>query len=67
MPIYSNKVKSSLQLKPTAALLTEKTDTDDDADDSLLLEFSSRSEPAHFVTLSDSEDEHVQKKAEQRP
>ncbi|XP_026019667.1 NFATC2-interacting protein [Astatotilapia calliptera] len=67
VPIYSNKVKSSLQLKPTAALLTEKTDTDDDADDSLLLEFSSRTEPVHFVTLSDSEDEHVQKKAEQRP
>ncbi|CAI5676546.1 NFATC2-interacting protein [Oreochromis niloticus] len=67
VPIYSNKVKSSLQLKPTPALLTEKTDADDDADDSLLLEFSSRNEPAHLITLSDSEDEHMQKKAEQRP
>ncbi|XP_030592396.1 NFATC2-interacting protein isoform X1 [Archocentrus centrarchus] len=61
VPVYSNKVKSSLQLKPTAALLTEKTNADDDAGDSLLSEFSSRGKTADLVSLSDSEDEYVQK------
>ncbi|KAK5604116.1 hypothetical protein CRENBAI_023270 [Crenichthys baileyi] len=57
VPVYSNRVTSSLQLKPTAALFTEKNLSDDGADDSMWEEFSSRKPPAPFAELSDSEDE----------
>ncbi|MED6259288.1 hypothetical protein ATANTOWER_020269 [Ataeniobius toweri] len=57
VPVYSSRVSSSLQLKPTAALFTEKNRSDDGADDSMWEEFSSRKPPAPFLELSDSEDE----------
>ncbi|XP_013888147.1 NFATC2-interacting protein [Austrofundulus limnaeus] len=56
VPVYSNKVSSSLQLKPTAALLCEES-TDDGADDSLWAEFSPRVAPLPVAALSDSEDD----------
>ncbi|XP_023154815.2 NFATC2-interacting protein isoform X1 [Amphiprion ocellaris] len=69
VPVYSNKVSSSLQLKPTAALFATKPDSDDGADDSLWSEFSSRETPPPTVTLSDSEDEAEpeQDEAEKQP
>nr|XP_040047507.1 NFATC2-interacting protein [Gasterosteus aculeatus aculeatus] len=53
VPVYSNKVSSSLQLRPMAAVFTEK----DNSDDGLWARFSSREAPADVVHLSDSEDE----------
>ncbi|KAM4531570.1 NFATC2-interacting protein [Odontesthes bonariensis] len=59
VPVYSNKVSSSLRLKPTAALLSHRT-AGDGADDGLWAEFSSRIPPPPLppiIALSDSEDE----------
>ncbi|XP_072224887.1 NFATC2-interacting protein [Leuresthes tenuis] len=58
VPVYSNKVSSSLRLKPTAAPLSDRT-AGDGADDGLWAEFSSRipPPPPPIITLSDSEDE----------
>ncbi|XP_022071471.2 NFATC2-interacting protein [Acanthochromis polyacanthus] len=64
VPVYSNKVSSSLQLKPTAALFTTKPNSDDGPDDSLWSEFSSRETPPPIITLSDSEDEAEPKRRE---
>lgn len=67
VPIYSNKVSSSLQLKPAAAMFTEKETTDDDAEENLWSQFSSREPPAAVIALSDSEEdeaEHEEKKTE---
>ncbi|KAM8723957.1 NFATC2-interacting protein isoform 1-T1 [Acanthopagrus schlegelii] len=69
VPVYSNKVSSSLQLKPAAAVFTEK-ETADVSGDSLWSQFSSRgpsSAAAAAVSLSDSEEdeaEHTKKKTE---
>ncbi|XP_030264012.1 NFATC2-interacting protein isoform X1 [Sparus aurata] len=69
VPVYSNKVSSSLQLKPAAAVFTEK-ETTDAAGDSLWSQFSSRgpsSAAAAAVNLSDSEEdeaEHTKEKTE---
>ncbi|XP_008293166.1 NFATC2-interacting protein [Stegastes partitus] len=59
VPVYSNKVSSSLQLKPTAAVFAVKPNSDNDADDGLWSELSSRGTlpPKPNVILSDSEDE----------
>ncbi|XP_042360485.1 NFATC2-interacting protein isoform X2 [Plectropomus leopardus] len=57
VPVYSNKVNSSLQLKPVAAMFTEKEKSDDAADDSLLSLFSSRGPSAAVISLSDSEED----------
>ncbi|XP_026217715.1 NFATC2-interacting protein [Anabas testudineus] len=57
VPVYSNKVKSSLQLKPMAPVFTEKEKTEDVADDSLLSEFSSKETTAAVVNLSDSDED----------
>ncbi|XP_032367768.1 NFATC2-interacting protein isoform X2 [Etheostoma spectabile] len=59
VPVYSNKVSSSLQLKPTADMFTGKENSDDVADDALWSPFSSptRSSGDVVVGLSDSEDE----------
>ncbi|XP_047426970.1 NFATC2-interacting protein [Mugil cephalus] len=57
VPVYSNKVNSSLQLKPSAALFAKKDNTDEDADDSLWSAFSSGGRTAPVVSFSDSEDE----------
>ncbi|RVE70082.1 hypothetical protein OJAV_G00083950 [Oryzias javanicus] len=54
-PIYSNKVSSGLQLKPTSSLFSESENADD-ADRLLWAEFSSK-EPAEVVCLSDSEED----------
>ncbi|KAK2832927.1 hypothetical protein Q5P01_016816 [Channa striata] len=56
VPIYSNKVNSSLQLKPMTPLFTEKDSTDIGADDSLCSGFSSR-ETANVIFLDSEEDE----------
>ncbi|XP_078126250.1 NFATC2-interacting protein isoform X2 [Sander vitreus] len=67
VPVYSNKVSSSLQLKPTAEMFAGKENSDDVADDSLWSPFSSPKRSAAVVVgLSDSEDEaeHVEKKTE---
>ncbi|XP_074513163.1 NFATC2-interacting protein [Sebastes fasciatus] len=70
VPVYSNKVSSSLQMKPTAAMFSEKEISDDAADDSLWSQFSSRgpaAAAAAVVALSDSEEdeaEHVQNKTQ---
>ncbi|XP_028454293.1 NFATC2-interacting protein isoform X2 [Perca flavescens] len=67
VPVYSNKVSSSLQLKPTAEMFAGKENSDDVADDSLWSPFSSpKRSSAVVVGLSDSEDEaeHVEKKTE---
>ncbi|KAL6102377.1 nfatc2ip [Pungitius sinensis] len=53
VPVYSNKVSSSLQLRPMAAVFTEKENSDGD----LWARFSSRGAPADVVTLSDSDEE----------
>ncbi|XP_036943909.1 NFATC2-interacting protein isoform X2 [Acanthopagrus latus] len=69
VPVYSNKVSSSLQLKPAAAVFTEK-ETADVSGDSLWSQFSSRgpsTAAAAAVSLSDSEEdeaEHTKKKTE---
>ncbi|XP_023812985.1 NFATC2-interacting protein isoform X2 [Oryzias latipes] len=55
VPIYSNKVSSGLQLKPTSSLFAESENADD-ADDCLWAEFSSK-EAADVICLSDSEEE----------
>ncbi|XP_070704479.1 NFATC2-interacting protein [Pempheris klunzingeri] len=57
VPVYSNKVSSSLQLKPAAAVFTEKENSDDAADDSLWSRFSSRGPTEAVITLSDSEED----------
>nr|XP_020468886.1 NFATC2-interacting protein [Monopterus albus] len=59
VPVYSNKVNSSLQLKPTAAIFAKKETTDDGADDGLLSEFSSQQTAAADITLSDSEEDEA--------
>ncbi|KAE8282711.1 NFATC2-interacting protein [Larimichthys crocea] len=59
VPVYSSKVSSSLQLKPTAAMLTGKA-ADDGADDTLWSQFSSRGPPAAVVGLSDSEEDEAE-------
>ncbi|XP_045893832.1 NFATC2-interacting protein-like isoform X2 [Micropterus dolomieu] len=64
VPVYSNKVSSSLQLKPMAAVFTEKENADDGADESLWSRFSSRgptasSAPA-VITFSDSDDDEAE-------
>ncbi|XP_044037481.1 NFATC2-interacting protein [Siniperca chuatsi] len=68
VPVYSNQVSSSLQMKPMAAMFTEKENADDGADESLWSRFSSRGPTAAVVvTLSDSEEdeaEHVENKPE---
>ncbi|XP_040918400.1 NFATC2-interacting protein isoform X2 [Toxotes jaculatrix] len=70
VPVYSNKVSRSLQLKPMTPVFTEKESADDGADaadDSLWSQFSSRGTTAAVVTLSDSEEdeaEHVENRAE---
>ncbi|KAF1379056.1 hypothetical protein PFLUV_G00172070 [Perca fluviatilis] len=67
VPVYSNKVSSSLQLKPTAEMFAGKENSDDVADDSLWSPFSSPKRSSTVVIgLSDSEDEaeHVEKKTE---
>ncbi|XP_041813711.1 NFATC2-interacting protein [Chelmon rostratus] len=66
VPVYSNKVSSSLQLKPMAAMFLDKKTTDDSADESLCSQ-SSQSQSASFTLLSDSEEdepEHTKKKAD---
>ncbi|XP_059203044.1 NFATC2-interacting protein isoform X1 [Centropristis striata] len=60
VPVYSNKVSSSLQMKPTAALFTERENSDDGADDSLWSQFSSRGPAAAVVALSDSENDEAE-------
>ncbi|KAM9346266.1 NFATC2-interacting protein [Symphorus nematophorus] len=65
VPVYSNKVSSSLQLKPTAAMLIEKETKDEGADDNLWLQFSSRGPSPPVFSLSDSEEDEVQNKSEQ--
>ncbi|KAM8845317.1 NFATC2-interacting protein [Spinachia spinachia] len=53
VPVYSNKVSSSLQLRPVAAVFTEK----ENSDSGLWARFSSRGAAADVVSLSDSEEE----------
>ncbi|XP_041831989.1 NFATC2-interacting protein [Melanotaenia boesemani] len=53
--VYSNKVSSSLHLKPSAGLLTEVESSDDGAD--LWAEFSSQVAREPVISLSDSEDD----------
>ncbi|KAL7378420.1 hypothetical protein ABVT39_013431 [Epinephelus coioides] len=65
VPVYSNKVNSSLQLKPAAAVFTEE-EKSDAADDSLLSMFSSREPTAAVIALSDSEEDEVEH-VENRP
>ncbi|TKS91222.1 NFATC2-interacting protein 45 kDa NF-AT-interacting protein [Collichthys lucidus] len=60
VPVYSSKVSSSLQLKPTAAMLTGKEAADDAADDTLWSQFSSRGPPAAVDGLSDSEEDEAE-------
>ncbi|XP_074551983.1 NFATC2-interacting protein [Halichoeres trimaculatus] len=60
VPIYSSKVSSSLQLKPTAAALTQEKYTDDGVDESLWSGFSSKETSAAVVTLSDSDGEETE-------
>ncbi|CAM9182157.1 unnamed protein product, partial [Lampetra planeri] len=57
VPIYSNKVNSSLQLKPKAPVFSEKEQSDNSADDNLWSQFSSRGHTATISILSDSEEE----------
>nr|XP_033501779.1 NFATC2-interacting protein [Epinephelus lanceolatus] len=66
VPVYSNKVNSSLQLKPAAAVFTEEEKSEDAADDSLLSMFSSREPTATVIALSDSEEDEVEH-VENRP
>ncbi|XP_047199845.1 NFATC2-interacting protein isoform X1 [Hippoglossus stenolepis] len=63
VPVYSNKVSSSLRLKPMDHVFTKKETTEDAADDSL---WSSRETKVAALVLSDSEEEaeHVGNKAE---
>ncbi|XP_054908034.1 NFATC2-interacting protein isoform X2 [Poeciliopsis prolifica] len=58
VPVYSGRVSSSLQLKPTACLLGRKS-LDDDGDKSLWAEFNPRrpASTTRMVELSDSEEE----------
>ncbi|XP_068193685.1 NFATC2-interacting protein isoform X2 [Antennarius striatus] len=56
VPVYSNKVSSSLQLKPRAAAFMEEEPKDDAADESLWFQFSSR-DPSDVILLSDSEED----------
>ncbi|XP_054463880.1 NFATC2-interacting protein [Anoplopoma fimbria] len=60
VPVYSNKVKSSLQMKPMAAMFAEKENSDDAADDSLWSQLSSRVPAANVVHLSDSEEDEAE-------
>ncbi|KAG8006588.1 NFATC2-interacting protein, partial [Nibea albiflora] len=67
VPVYSSKVSSSLQMKPSAAMFTGKEAADDGADDSLWSQFSSRGPSTAVIGLSDSEEdeaEHTKKKTE---
>ncbi|KAM6904757.1 NFATC2-interacting protein [Xenentodon cancila] len=57
VPVYSSKVSSSLNLKPTAVLFSKRDDADKDADDSMWDGFPSQLKPAYTMTTSDSEDE----------
>ncbi|XP_054615807.1 NFATC2-interacting protein [Dunckerocampus dactyliophorus] len=57
VPIYSNKVNSSLSLKAELPALTEKERTDDDGVDSLWLQMSSQATRAAALVISDSEEE----------
>ncbi|AWP19513.1 putative NFATC2-interacting protein [Scophthalmus maximus] len=68
VPVYSNKVSSSLQLKPMAPVFTEqKDDKDDGADDSLWSEFSSRgTKAAAAIVLSDFDEEEEEEEEEER-
>ncbi|XP_062264261.1 NFATC2-interacting protein isoform X1 [Platichthys flesus] len=63
VPVYSNKVSSSLRLKPMDHVFTRKETTEDAADDSL---WSSRETKVAAIALSDSEEEAepVENKAE---
>ncbi|XP_034567748.1 NFATC2-interacting protein [Notolabrus celidotus] len=60
VPVYSSKVNRSLQLKPTAVVLTEDKNTDDGVDESLWSGFSSKEPSAAFITLSDAEEEETE-------
>ncbi|XP_070837720.1 NFATC2-interacting protein [Chaetodon trifascialis] len=56
VPVYSNKVSSSLQLKPMAATFTEKKSSDDSADETLWPQAPQRPSSS-IVLLSDSEED----------
>ncbi|XP_077386260.1 NFATC2-interacting protein [Festucalex cinctus] len=57
VPIYSNKVKSSLLLKAELPVLTEKERADDDDDVNLWSPMTHQKDRALTITLSDSDDE----------
>ncbi|KAM7371365.1 hypothetical protein PAMP_008617 [Pampus punctatissimus] len=62
VPVYSNKVNSSLQLKPMAPVFAENENTGDGADDSLWPQlFSSRGTTAAVIGLSDSEEDEAER------
>ncbi|KAM7387648.1 hypothetical protein PAMA_009997 [Pampus argenteus] len=62
VPVYSNKVNSSLQLKPMPPVFAENENTGDGADDSLWSQlFSSRGTTAAVVGLSDSEEDEAER------
>ncbi|XP_044188438.1 NFATC2-interacting protein [Thunnus albacares] len=64
VPVYSNKVNSSLHLRPMAPVFTENKNTDDGADDSLSQFFSSRGTKAADicdVLLSESEEDEAER------
>ncbi|KAM6913797.1 NFATC2-interacting protein isoform 1-T1 [Lycodopsis pacificus] len=65
VPVYSNKVSSSLQWKPMmSAVFTEKENSDDAADDTLWTKFSSRAPLPDVVDLSDSEEDEAEVRQE---
>ncbi|XP_077413522.1 NFATC2-interacting protein [Vanacampus margaritifer] len=64
VPIYSNKVKSSLLLKAELPVLTEKERTDDVDDvDNLWLQKTHQKERVHTISISDSDDEQEVKES----
>ncbi|KAM9843817.1 NFATC2-interacting protein [Aulostomus maculatus] len=71
VPIYSNKVNSSLQLKPAAPVFTGQEIADDGAaTDGLWSEFSSRGMETPSVVVTDSDEDEVETKvvdAEKKP
>ncbi|KAM9700150.1 LOW QUALITY PROTEIN: NFATC2-interacting protein [Menidia menidia] len=56
VPVYSNKVSSSLRLKPSSALLARQN-PDGEPDGALWAELCSRIPPPSLISLSDSEEE----------
>ncbi|XP_055366716.1 NFATC2-interacting protein isoform X2 [Betta splendens] len=66
VPVYSNKVNSSLQLRPVASAISKNEETDDGADDSLWSEFPSKEKSAAVVYLSESEEDEAGYAANQR-